>query len=243
LPAATLITGASRGLGRAIALRLAREGRSLILHFRENRAAAEETAGEVARLGGTATVVQADLAVPAEIASLPARIGEGAVEALINNAGIWKATPLGSTSVEDADLVLGINLRAVFLLTQALLPRLCDGGRIVNVSSTAARTGIAGGRSLYGAAKAGVEALTRNWALELAPRGILVNAVAPGYVLTDMTAAHLADAEVRARALARHPLGRLGDAEEIAEVVAFLCSPAARGITGQSINASAGFVI
>ena len=113
----------------------------------------------------------------------------------------------------------------------------------MNVSSVAARIGVAGGRSLYGATKAAVEALTRNWALELAPRGILVNAVAPGYVTTGMTAAHLADPAIYQRAIERHPLGRLGVPEDIAGAVEFLCSSQARFITGQAINVSGGFVI
>lgn len=102
---------------------------------------------------------------------------------------------------------------------------------------------LAGGRSLYGAAKAGFDSLTRDWALELAPRKILVNAVAPGYVTTDMTAEYLSDATTFERAIGRHPLGRLGTAEDVADVVAFLCSDSARFITGQSINVSGGFVI
>jgi 3-oxoacyl-[acyl-carrier protein] reductase len=123
------------------------------------------------------------------------------------------------------------------------LPLLKDGARIVNISSVAGRTGVAGGRSLYGATKAAVDSLTRNWALELAPRKILVNAVAPGYVATDMTAEHFADPATYERALARHPLGRMGTAEDVAETVAYLCSPGAAFITGQSLNASGGFII
>ena len=112
----------------------------------------------------------------------------------------------------------------------------------MNISSVAGRTGKGGGRSLYGATKAAIDNLTQNWALELAPRGILVNAVAPGYITTDMTAVHPSDlARTLARAIERHPLGQLGTAEEVADVVAFLCSHDARFITGQSINVSAGF--
>jgi 3-oxoacyl-[acyl-carrier protein] reductase len=117
------------------------------------------------------------------------------------------------------------------------------GGRIINISSVAARTGIAGGRSLYGATKAGIDALTRNWAMELAPRRILVNAVAPGYVTTDMTASHLSDPATLDRAIGRHPLGRLGAPEDVADAVAFLCSDSSSFITGQSINVSGGFAI
>ena len=145
--------------------------------------------------------------------------------------------------MELIDELLATNLKGPFLVTQAALPLLNDGARIVNISSVAGRTGVAGGRSLYGATKAAMDSLTRNWALELAPRRILVNAVAPGYITTDMTAAYLADPANLERALIRHPLGRLGTPEDIADVVAFLCSPDARFITGQSLNVSGGFVI
>jgi 3-oxoacyl-[acyl-carrier protein] reductase len=131
----------------------------------------------------------------------------------------------------------------VFWLTQALLPILQDGARIVNLSSVAGRTASAEGRSLYRASKAAVDALTRSWALELAPRKIRVNAVAPGMFETGMTAEHLSDPEVRRRLEQRHPFGRLGDVGEIADVVLFLCADASRFITGQSINVSGGFVI
>jgi NAD(P)-dependent dehydrogenase (short-subunit alcohol dehydrogenase family) len=123
------------------------------------------------------------------------------------------------------------------------LPLLREGARIVNISSVAGRTGVAGGRSLYGATKAALDSLTRNWALELAPRKILVNAVAPGYVTTDITAGHFSDPARLRRAIERHPLGRLAAPEDVADVVAFLCSDNARFITGQSINVSGGFVV
>ena len=131
----------------------------------------------------------------------------------------------------------------VFWLTQTLLPLLREGAGIVNISSVAGRAASPEGRSLYRASKAAVDAFTRNWALELAPRRIRVNAVAPGMVETDMTAEHLASSETRQRLLSRHPLGKLGSAEEIADAVLFLCSEASQFITGQSINVSGGFVI
>jgi NAD(P)-dependent dehydrogenase (short-subunit alcohol dehydrogenase family) len=124
-----------------------------------------------------------------------------------------------------------------------MLPKLRDGARIVNMSSVAGRVGIAGGRSLYGATKAALDSLTKSWALELAPRGIRVNAVAPGYVETDMTAAHLGDPATRERALSRHPLGRLTTVDDVARAVAFLCTDDAGFVTGQSLNVSGGFVI
>jgi NAD(P)-dependent dehydrogenase (short-subunit alcohol dehydrogenase family) len=152
-------------------------------------------------------------------------------------------TPLGSTALERAKEVLWTNVLGVFWLTQALLPLLRNGARIVNISSVAGRTASAEGRSLYRASKAAVDAFTRNWALELAPRRIRVNAVAPGMVETDLTSEYLASQETRQRLLARHPLGNLGDVAQVADAVLFLCSEASRFITGQSINVSGGFVI
>lgn len=212
----------------------------MILHFNRSRTGAEETA---AAIGREVTLAQADLSSVEEIESLFRQLAGRKLDFLINNAGIWKSTPLGSSTAALVDEILSTNLRAPFWITQCALPLLNDGARIVNISSVAGRIGVAGGRSIYGAAKAGLDALTRNWALELAPRRILVNAVAPGYVTTDMTAAHLGDPATYDRAIARHPLGRLGTPEDVADVVAFLCSGDAGFITGQCINASGGFVI
>lgn len=235
-----LVTGGSRGIGRAVCLRLAARGVKIILHYNRNRAAAEETA---AAIGGEVRLVRADIASIEEIESLFAGIAGARLNFLINNAGIWKDTPVGTSSIELVNEVLNTNLRAVFWVTQCALPLLVEGARIVNISSVAGRIGVGGGRSLYGAAKAGVDSLTRSWALELAPRGILVNAVAPGYVTTDMTAEHFANPATLQRALDRHPLGRMTAPEDVADAVAFLCSDEAKFITGQSINISGGFVI
>jgi NAD(P)-dependent dehydrogenase (short-subunit alcohol dehydrogenase family) len=235
-----LITGGSRGIGRAICLRLAEEGADIVLHYHRNRAAAEETA---AAIGRPVKLVRANLGSVEEIETMFAALGHLKLDFLINNAGIWKSTPLGSSPAELIDEILATNLKGPFWVTQCALPLLKEGGRIVNISSVAGRTGIAGGRSLYGATKAAIDSLTRNWALELAPRRILVNAVAPGYITTDMTAEHLSNPATHERAIARHPLGRLGTPEDVADVVAFLCSDSARFITGQSVNVSGGFVI
>jgi 3-oxoacyl-[acyl-carrier protein] reductase len=235
-----LITGASRGIGRAIALRLAEAGAQTILHFNQDRRGAEDLSRTI---GKAATLVQANLRSPAEIRSMAQSLQGTRLQILVNNAGVWFQTPLPSTPETDLAHMLDVNLKAVFLVTQAALPLLNDAARIINISSVAGRIGIASQRSVYGATKAAIDSFTRSWALELAPRKILVNAVAPGYVETDMTAKHFADPEVKKRDLDRHPLGRLGNAEEIADTVLFLCSDAARWITGQSINVSGGFVI
>jgi NAD(P)-dependent dehydrogenase (short-subunit alcohol dehydrogenase family) len=156
---------------------------------------------------------------------------------------VWKPTPLGSTSEAVLDEILDTNLKSMFWLTQAALPKLRIGARIINMSSTAGRVGIAGGRSVYGATKAAVDSFTKSWALELAPRKIRVNAVAPGYVETDMTAAHLSNPETRQDIEKRQPLGRLGNVDDIAKAVTFLCTEEASFITGESLNVSGGFVV
>lgn len=188
-------------------------------------------------------IVQADLSSTDEIDRLGAELRTTPLDMLINNAGVWPLTPLGSTAADVAKEVLATNVLGVFWLTQTLLPLLRDGARIVNLSSVAGRTASAEGRSLYRASKAAVDAFTRNWALELAPRNIRVNAVAPGMVETGMTAEHLSQSEVRRRLESRHPFGKLGSVNEVADVVLFLCSESSRFITGQSINVSGGFVI
>jgi 3-oxoacyl-[acyl-carrier protein] reductase len=235
-----LVTGGSRGIGRAICLRLAKEGAKIVLHYHRNRSAAEETA---AAMGGEVRLVHADLGSAEEIDAMFAELGDCPLDFLINNAGIWKGTPLGNTSARQVDELLAANLKGPFLVTQCALQLLKDGGRIVNISSVAGRIGVAGGRSLYGATKAAIDSLTQSWAMELAPRQIRVNAIAPGYVTTDMTADFMSDLRNFELAVKRHAFGRLGAPEDIADVVAFLCSEDARFITGQSINVSGGSVI
>jgi NAD(P)-dependent dehydrogenase (short-subunit alcohol dehydrogenase family) len=234
-----LVTGTSRGIGRAVALQLAKAGAELLLHYHSNQAAAQSVAKEI---GGSSRLLQADLRSPTEIDALVHSLGDTRLDILVNNAGLWGPTPLGSTSLETLETLLDVNVKGVFWLTQAALSHLRDGARIVNLSSIAGRIGRAGGRSVYGATKAAVDAFTRNWALELAPRKIRVNAVAPGYVETDMTAGYFADEKILKNAVDRQPFGRLARPEEVAEVVLFLCSPQSAWITGDSINVSGGFV-
>ncbi|HKD08670.1 MAG TPA: SDR family oxidoreductase [Bryobacteraceae bacterium] len=236
-----LVTGGSRGIGRAVCLALAAEGAQVIVHYHRNRTAAEEVRG---MLGAACiSLAQADLGSADSISRMVDALGDTRLGALVNNAGVWKATPLGSTSEAVLHEVLNANLAGMFWLTQAVLPRLRDGARIVNLSSTAGRIGIASGRSVYGAAKAAVDSLTKSWALELAPRRIRVNAVAPGYVETDMTAEHFGNPETRENALRRHPLGQFTTVEDVANAVVFLCTDDSARITGQSLNVSGGFVI
>lgn len=150
---------------------------------------------------------------------------------------------MGSSTAEAVDEMIDTNLRGPFWVTQCALRLLNDGGRIVNISSVAGRIGVAGGRSLYGATKAAIDSLTKSWALELAPRKILVNSIAPGYITTEMTAGFFSDPAMLESAIKRQPMGKIGTPEEVADVVVFLCSEGARFITGQSINVSGGSVI
>lgn len=235
-----LVTGASRGIGRAIALRLGSEGARLLVHYHRDEKAARAV---VHGIGDGSQLIKADLGSADEIRDMFAPLGQNSLDMLVNNAGIWGQTPLGSTAEEMLNAMVDINLKGIFRVTQHALSCLREGATIINISSVAGRVGNQSGRSLYGATKAAVDALTRSWALELAPRKIRVNAVAPGYVETDMTGKYFSDPKKRKNAVERSPFGKLGNAEEIADVVLFLCSPAARWITGQSINVSGGFVV
>lgn len=221
-------------------MRLAAEGAEVIIHYNRRADAAAALRDQI---GPDARIVQADMQSLTGIEALFQALHADRLDFLVNNAGIWKPSPVGSTSAERMNEIIDVNLKAPFWTLQCALPLLNRGARVINISSVAAKTGVAGGRSLYGASKAAIESLTRNWAMELAPRGILVNAVAPGYVQTDMTAEHLGNPANFERAMARHPLGRMTAPADVAGVVAFLCSEDASFITGQTINVSGGFVI
>jgi 3-oxoacyl-[acyl-carrier protein] reductase len=235
-----LVTGSSRGIGRAIALKLADAGAEILIHYHQNEAAAQSVTREIS---GHSRLLKADLRSLITIDAMFESLGGIRLHILVNNAGVWGPTPLGSTSIEQLDAMLDTNIRGLFWMTQAALPYLEDGANIINISSVAGRVGIAAGRSLYGATKAALDSFTKSWALELAPRRIRVNALAPGYVESDMTSKYFSDPDILLRAIERSPFGRLGNADEIADAVLFLCSPAARWITGQSLNVSGGFVV
>jgi 3-oxoacyl-[acyl-carrier protein] reductase len=241
-----LVTGASRGIGSAIALRLGAEGALVAVHFNRDRAAAQATVAAISAVGGTAFAIAADLAEPyaaeqlfvAFDASLRQRGDKPRLDILVNNAGIGSRQPIDNVTAADFDRLIAIDLRAPFFIMQQALPRFVDGGRIVNVSSTAARIGYAE-TPIYAAAKAALQSLTLSTAKRLGPRGITVNAVAPGAVRTDLNP--LARDPDSAQQIASETiLGRIGEPEDIADVVAFLASAEARWITGQVIEASGG---
>ncbi|HLI20978.1 MAG TPA: SDR family oxidoreductase [Stellaceae bacterium] len=244
-----LVTGASRGIGSAIALRLAAEGALVAVHFNRDRAAANATVGAISAAGGSAFAIAADFSEPkaaeqlfaAFDASLRQRGDKPQLDILVNNAGIGSRNTIENVTPEDFDRVIAIDLRAPFFVMQQALHRLVDYGRIINVSSTAARIGYAE-TPVYAAAKAALEALTLSTAKRLGARGITVNAVAPGAVRTDLNP--LARDPSSAQQIASETLlGRVGEPEDIADVVAFLAGEDARWITGQVIEASGGLRI
>jgi len=235
-----LVTGASQGIGRAVALELARSGAAVGLAAR-NQSKLDEAAAEIKAAGGQAEVFAMDVASEEAIKAGARAVLDrfGKVEILVNNAGITRDGLMLRMKRADWDDVISSNLTGAFLLTQALLSPMLKNrwGRIVNLSSVVGRTGQAG-QVNYAASKAGLIGLTRSMAREVASRGITVNAVAPGYIETPMTA--VLDEKQRAAMLAQIPLGRAGTAEEVAQVVAFLASDAAAYITGHVVDVNGG---
>lgn len=235
-----LVTGASQGIGRACALELARAGATVALAAR-NEAKLTAVAAEIEAAGGQASAFSLDIASEESIKAAAKAVIErfGKVEILVNNAGITRDGLMLRMKRSDWDDVLGTNLTGAFLLTQALLSPMLKNrwGRIINISSVVGRTGQAG-QVNYAASKAGLIGLTRSIAREVASRGITVNAVAPGYIETPMTA--VLDEKQRAAMMAQIPLGRAGTDSEIAQAVAFLASEAAAYITGHVLDVNGG---
>ncbi|HCC57841.1 MAG TPA: 3-oxoacyl-[acyl-carrier-protein] reductase [Solibacterales bacterium] len=231
-----LITGASRGIGQACALALARAGHRVVLAAR-NREKLEAVAGQIREAGGEATVVEIDLASAESIAQ--AFKAAGPVDILVNNAGLTRDGLAVRMKIDDWNAVLQTNLTGAFLAIQHVLPSMMRArwGRIVNISSVVGESGNAG-QANYVASKAGLIGLTKSLALEMASRNITVNAVAPGFIETDMTAV-LAD-EVKAKITQSIPLKRLGRGEDVAAAVSFLVSDEAGYITGHVLDVNGG---
>ena len=232
-----LVTGGSRGLGQAICVKLAAAGALVAVNYAENRAAADATVRQIEAAGGQAEAEQLASALDEELVR---RTGSGGLDILINNIGGGEYAPILAVTEEFYDATMSNNLRAAFFLTKVLHPRLNDYGRVINLSSVGARL-TDPGIIVYTMAKAAVDAFTRVMAAELGPRGITVNAVAPGFTAGE-TNDYIAQDPVAAKSVTEvTALRRFGQPDEIADVVYALASPLGRWVTAQSIEASGGF--
>ncbi|MFH7243689.1 MAG: 3-oxoacyl-[acyl-carrier-protein] reductase [Spirulina sp.] len=238
-----LVTGASRGIGRAIALALATEGAKVVVNYARSSTAAEEIVATITAEGGQALALQADVSQADQVEALISGTLEafGRIDILVNNAGITRDTLLLRMKLEDWQAVMDLNLTGVFLCTKAVAKGMLKqrSGRIINIASVAGQMGNPG-QANYSAAKAGVIGFTKTVAKEMSSRGVTVNAVAPGFIETDMTG----DLPNTEEILKFIPLGRFGKPEDIAGMVRFLAAdPAAAYITGQVFNVDGGMVM
>jgi len=243
-----LVTGASRGIGRAIAERLARDGAIVALTYNASKAGADEAVAAIEEAGGTAFAVHADLVDPAAVPALfeqldagfTKRNGSNVLDILVNNAGNAGWIGFQDATPESWDTMIAVYARAPFFIVQAAMERLVDGGSIINISSAAATKPVTTA-PIYSMAKAAINNLTHALAAELGPRGITANAVAPGFTRTDANAAFRENPELVKAVEAQIALGRFGEPSEIAAVVAFLASDDGHWVTGQTIEASGGY--
>lgn len=245
-----LVTGASRGLGRAIALQLASSGADIILTYRERHGEATAVIAEIRKLGRRAAALQLDVAQTADFAAfadalrgtLADKWQRTTFDFLINNAGIDVAGPFTEFKEEQFDRLMNVHFKGVFFLTQRLLPLIADGGRIVNTSTGLARFAIPG-YAAYASMKGAIEVLTRYLAKDLGARQITVNVVAPGIIETDFTREALSRPGAHQFFAGKIALGRVGVPDDIGGVVDFLCSEGGRWVTAQRIEASGGMLL
>jgi NAD(P)-dependent dehydrogenase (short-subunit alcohol dehydrogenase family) len=238
-----LVTGASRGIGRAIAKRLAADGALVAVHYGSDEAAAKETVALIEGMGGRAFAVRArfgaDAAVDRLFDGLITGLAGRGLDILVNNAGIGSGSSIGQLTPEEFARLLAVNVSTPLFVTQRALPLLNDGGRIINIGSAASRFAVSTQLG-YTITKAALESMAPSLANELGRRGITVNTVAPGAVRTDLTAHYTSIPEVLAGLEAITALGRLGEPEDVADVVGFLAGPQGRLVTGQTVDVSGG---
>lgn len=241
-----LVTGASRGIGRSIAVGLAAAGARVAVHFGTDEVGAEQTLSEIARIGGSAFTVRAALGTPGDLDELFAGLDLGfdgeKLDILVNNAAAPPAGPMGVTTEEEFDHLFAVNVRAPYFIIERALPRLRDNGRVITISSVAARIAN-GSQTSFAMTKGAIETMTMTLANVVGVRGITVNAVAPGATRTSTNQEIFASADVADPIVQITALDRLGEADDVAEVVRFLASESARWITGQVIDASGGLYL
>ncbi|POX51411.1 SDR family oxidoreductase [Streptomyces sp. Ru72] len=238
-----LVTGASRGIGRGIAERLARDGARVAVHYGRNEAAAKETVAAIEEAGGSAFAIGVELGLPGDAQALWEAFDRHAdgVDILVNNAGIGGARPLPEIEEEEYDKVFAVNVKAPFFIVRRGLDRLRDGGRVVNISSGLSRTAAIPQQVAYAMTKGALDVFTRDLSKVLGHRGITVNSVAPGIIDTDNTAELLHGTQDGAAwAASISALGRVGTPADVADVVAFLASDAGRWVTGSWVDATGG---
>ena len=237
-----IVTGSSRGIGAEIARVLAKSGAKIVVNYVQNQHAANEVCTEITEAGGKSVAIQADISNPADVRRLfDAAIEHfGRIDILVNNAGILIFKPIAEITDEEFDRILNVNLKSIFYTLREAAARLADNGRIINISSTVTRLMLPK-YGIYAATKGAVEQLTRIFAREIGERGITVNTVSPGPVFTELFRTGKTEEDIQ-RMAAMASLGRIGEVDDIAQIVLFLASDESRWITGQDIGANGGII-